>query len=209
MRQEIFTLAGQHIRLEPLEPRHIEPLAAAVSTEAGDLYRWSAVPRGHAEMTKYVNTAIGWREAGIAVPFATIRQADGAVLGSTRFFDIERFPWPETHERYSRTNPDVCEIGYTWLIPAAIRTATNSEAKLLMLAHAFEVWGALRVCLHTDERNQRSRAAIERIGATFEGILRSHRMASDAIARNSARFSILAAEWPEAKRRLADRLNSH
>lgn len=201
MSQEIFTLAGQHVRLEPLEPRHIEPL---VEASAGDpeLYRWSFVPRGVDEMTQYVNTAISWREAGSAVPFATVRQADGRVIGSSRFFDIERFAWPEGHERRGRLRPDVCEIGYTWLTASSIRTAANTEAKLLMLTHAFENWQVLRVCLHTDERNERSRAAIARIGAQFEGILRSHRLAVDATPRNSARFSIVAAEWPEVKGRL-------
>lgn len=207
MSLELFSLTGEHVRLEPLQPHHVEPLVAAASG-AGDLYRWTFVPQGIAEMTKYVNTALSGREAGNAVPFATIRQADGAVIGSTRFFDIERLAWPEGHERCGRPDADVCEIGYTWLEPSSIRTAANTEAKLLMLAHAFEVWGLLRVCLHTDERNQRSRAAIERIGARFEGILRAHRMGSDFTARNSARHSIIASEWPVVKQRLAARLNN-
>ena len=97
---------------------------------------------------------------------------------------------------------DACEIGYTWLGRSAIRTAANTEAKLLLLTHAFETWELLRVCLHTDVRNQRSRAAIERIGGKFEGILRAHRMATDYIARDSARYSIVAAEWPDVKLRL-------
>ncbi len=104
------------------------------------------------------------------------------------------------------SNPDVCEIGYTWLTHQAIRTAANTEAKLLMLTHAFEVWQMLRVCLHTDARNKRSQAAIERIGGKFEGILRAHRMAADFIPRDSYRYSIVAAEWPEAKQKIVDRL---
>ena len=116
------------------------------------------------------------------------------MIGSTRFFDIERWAWPEGHERYGRKFPDACEIGYTWLAPSALRTAANTEAKFLMLTRAFENWETLRVCLHTGGRNARSRAAIERIGAKFEGILRSHRMAADFIARDSARYSIIAAE---------------
>ena len=201
MSQEIFQLAGQHIRLEPLDTHHIEPLAAASSGDP-ELYRWSFVPRGVDETTQYVNTAISWRDAGTAVPFATVRQSDGVVIGSTRFFDIERFPWPDGHDRDGRLRPDVCEIGYTWLADSSIRTGANTEAKLLMLSHAFEVWQVLRICLHTDERNERSRAAIERIGGKFEGILRAHRLASDVTARNSARFSIVASEWPEVKQRL-------
>jgi RimJ/RimL family protein N-acetyltransferase len=198
-------LQGRHIRLEPLEHRHVDGLVAA---SAGDpsLYRWSAVPRGKDAVTRYIDTALAWRDAGTAVPFATVRIADGKVIGSTRFWDIERWAWPVGHPAHGRTDPDVCEIGHTWLTHDAIRTAANSEAKLLMLAHAFETWKVLRVCLHTDARNERSRAAIARIGGQFEGILRAHRMAADCIPRDSARFSILAAEWPDAKQRLEQRL---
>jgi RimJ/RimL family protein N-acetyltransferase len=207
MSEELFSLTGKHVRLEPLETRHIEGLSAAVSCDAGELYRWTFVPRGIEETTAYVNTAISWRDAGTVVPFATVRQADGGLIGSTRFFDIERWPWPEGHDRHGRLRPDVCEIGYTWLASSSIRTAANTEAKLLMLTHAFEVWQVLRVCLHTDERNEQSRNAIERIGGKFEGILRAHRLAADSKPRNSARFSIVAPEWPEAKQRLTAILN--
>ncbi len=141
-----------------------------------------------------------------ALAFATIRIADGVVIGSTRFFDIESWAWPADHPRHGRQNPDVCEIGYTWLAHEAVRTAANTEAKLLMLTHAFEVWGMLRVCLHTDARNKRSQAAIERIGGKFEGEIRAHRMGSDFTARTSWRYSILDSEWLEAKRRLTARL---
>jgi len=198
-------LAGRHIRLEPLSPAHAGGLVAASS---GDpiLYQWSAVPIGRDAVLCYIETALAWRDAGTAVPFATIRLADGVVIGSTRFFDIERFAWPAAHPRNGRELPDVCEIGYTWLSHAALRTAANTEAKLLMLTHAFEVWQVLRVCLHTDARNKRSEAAIERIGGKFEGVLRAHRMGADFTARDSYRYSILAAEWPEAKLRLTERL---
>lgn len=198
-------LIGRHIRLEPLERSHVPGLVAA---SAGDpeLYRWSLVPRGEAEVGRYVDTALAWREAGTALAFATVRQADGKVVGSSRFFDIERWAWPVDHARHGLTTPDVCEIGYTWLSHEALRTAANTEAKLLMLSHAFEQWQVLRVCLHTDARNARSRTAIERIGGRFEGILRAHRLAADTTPRDSARYSILAAEWPEAKRRLGLRL---
>lgn len=194
-------LQGAHIRLEPLDRRHIAPLAAA---SAGDpaLYRWSPVPRGVEQTTRYVETALATRDAGGSVPFATIRLADSQVIGSTRLYNFEFWDWPATHPLHGRATPDACEIGYTWLAPSAIRTVANTEAKLLMLAHAFEIWQVLRVCLHTDARNERSRAAIERIGGKFEGILRSHRMAADYIARDSARFSFIASEWPEAKQKL-------
>jgi RimJ/RimL family protein N-acetyltransferase len=195
-------LSGTHVRLEPLDHRHIDGLAAAAAVDRS-LYQWSPIPQGKVEATKYVETAIAWRDAGTAVPFAIVRLQDGSIIGSTRFFNLERWAWPPGHARYFRQDPDACEIGYTWLTSSAVRTAANTEAKLLMLTHAFETWQTLGVCFHTDVRNQRSRAAIERIGGKFEGILRSHRMAADFIARDSARFSIVAAEWPDVKQRLS------
>jgi RimJ/RimL family protein N-acetyltransferase len=140
------------------------------------------------------------------VPFAIIRLDGGMVIGSTRFWNIERWAWPQGHPRHGRQFPDACEIGYTWFTRSAIRTAANTEGKLLMLTHAFETWQVLRVCFHTDSRNQRSSAALERIGAKFEGILRAHRMALDFIPRDSARYSIVATEWPGVKQRLTQRL---
>ena len=202
---EPTVLSGSYIRLEPLELRHAEALAAA-SAEDASLYEWSLVPRGLEAVRAYIETALAWRASGTAVPFATVRLADGAVLGSTRFFDMERWAWPAGHARHGRPNPDACEIGYTWLSAGAIRTAANTEAKLLMLCYAFETLGVLRVCLHTDARNRRSQAAIERIGCKFEGVLRAHRMASDFTPRDSYRYSMIAGEWPEAKRKLAERL---
>jgi RimJ/RimL family protein N-acetyltransferase len=198
-------LTGSHIRLEPLNLRHADGLAAAA---AGDpsLYRWSPVPQGIGAAAIYIDTALALRDAGTGMPFAIVRAKGGVILGSTRFWNIERWVWPRDHPRYGRGLPDVCEIGYTWLSAGAIRTAANTEAKLLMLTHAFEVWQVLRVCLHTDARNQQSRAAIERIGAQCEGILRAHRMAPDFTARDSVRYSILAAEWPAVKQRLIQRL---
>jgi RimJ/RimL family protein N-acetyltransferase len=205
MGTEGLVLAGRHIRLEPLEHRHVDGLVAAA---AGDrsLYQWSPVPQNRSEATSYVETALAWQDAGSAMPFAIVKMNDGpdegVVIGSTRFFNLERWAWPRGHARHGRDVPDACEIGYTWLTRTAIRTASNTEAKLLMLTYAFETWQVLRVCLHTDVRNQRSRAAIERIGGKFEGILRAHRIAADFIARDSARFSIVEAEWPEVKHRL-------
>lgn len=198
MRKEIPLLRGRYIRLEPLDPSHIRALSAASEGDP-ELYRWSPVPRGIAETSTYVTTALGWQEAGTAVPFAVVRNDNGAVIGSTRFWNIEFWGWPPDHARFGRQYPDACEIGYTWLAVDAIRSGANTEAKLLMLIHAFEVWEVLRVCLHTDIRNLRSRAAIERIGGVFEGVLRAHRMAADFTPRDSARYSILQQEWPEVK----------
>lgn len=195
-------LSGRHVRLEPLDHCHVDGLAAAAAVDRS-LYQWSPIPQGKAEATSYIDTALAWLNAGTAVSFATVRVEDGVVIGSTRFFNLERWARPPGHARHGRQAPDACEIGYTWLTRSAIRTAANTEAKLLMLTYAFETWQVLRVCFHTDVRNQRSRAAIERIGGKFEGILRAHRMAADFIARDSARFSIMAAEWPDVKQRLS------
>jgi RimJ/RimL family protein N-acetyltransferase len=200
--QQFAPLQGRHIRLEPLTLAHADGLVAASSGDP-ELYRWSAVPRGKDAVVRYIDTALAWRAAGTGLAFATLRQSDGVVIGSTRFFDIEHWTWPAGHERQGRTQPDVLEIGYTWLGHDSIRTGANTEAKALMLTHAFEVWGVLRVCLHTDVRNLRSQAAMERIGAKRDGTLRSHRMATDITPRDSARYSIVASEWPEVKRHLA------
>ena len=205
MVHEIGVLQGQQIRLEPLEHRHIDGLASASASDPA-LYQWSPIPQGREQAITYVETALAWKAAGTAVPFATVRVSDDVVIGSTRFWNIEDWAWPEGHPMHRRGAPDACEIGYTWLARSAIRTRANTEAKYLMLQYAFETWSVLRVCFHTDVRNQRSRAALERIGGKFEGILRSHRMAADFIPRDSARFSILAAEWPEVKKRLTEYL---
>ncbi len=194
-------LQGKHVRLEPLQPSHAEALAAAAAVEP-TLYRWTIAPQTAAEAADYIAAALAMKDAGKALPFAIIRLEDGKVIGSTRFFDLETWPWPAGNPRHGRSVPDVCEIGYTWLTQSAIRTAANTEAKFLMLSHAFENWGVLRVCLHTDARNLRSQVAIARIGGVKEGILRAHRMAADFTARDSTRFSMIAKEWPGVKQRL-------
>jgi N-acetyltransferase len=191
-------LTGAHFRLEPLRHQHASGLLVAASG-GGELYRWSPVPQDEDQVRRYVETAIAAREAGQAVPFAVVRKADGTVIGSTRFFDLGYWPWPDGLQRHG---PDVCEIGYTWLSRDAIRTGANTEMKRLMLTYAFEVWQVRSVCLHTDARNQRSRDAMQRIGARFEGILRAHRLGADLNPRDSARFSITAAEWPSVRLRL-------
>ncbi len=158
METKAFTLAGKHILLEPLDQRHVDGLVAAAAADRS-LYHWSPVPQGTEQATAYINTALAWRDAGTALPFAVINPMEGAVIGSTRFWNLERWSWPPAHSRYGREFPDACEIGYTWFTRSAIRTAANTETKLLMLTQAFETWDVLRVCFHTDARNQRSRAA--------------------------------------------------
>jgi RimJ/RimL family protein N-acetyltransferase len=194
-------LSGDIVRLEPLEPGHVPGLAAASAADPS-LYQWAAVPQGHAGMLAYVTTAIAGRDGGTVVPFAVIRNQDETVIGSSRLWDLEYWQWPGGHRFSSLPGPDVCEIGHTWLTRPAIRTGANTEMKRLMLGLAFGSWRVHRVCLHTDERNARSRAAMERIGARFEGILRGHRMAADQTVRDSARYSVTAAEWPAVQRHL-------
>lgn len=194
-------LNGKRIRLEPMDFSHVDGLTAASAADP-DLYKWSPVPQGKEEVLKYIQTAIEWREDGKAEPFVITRVSDGVVIGSTRLFNLEKWLWKPGSKRYNWAFPDTCEIGYTWLSNSAVRTAANTEAKLLLLQMAFEKWQSFSVYLCTDVRNTRSRNAIERIGAKFEGILRAHRLAVDGIPRDTTRYSILAAEWPEVKMHL-------
>jgi N-acetyltransferase len=202
------TLTGVHVRLEPLTLAHVEGLVAAAN-EGRDNYGWTYVPPDHGAMTAYVASALADAAHGAAVPFATIR-SDGRVAGSTRFGSIDRWSWPPPHRHLDRPPgyADVVEIGWTWLAATAQRTPVNTEAKLLMLGHAFESWEVRRVTLKTDARNDRSRTAIARLGAKLDGIWRSNQPAADGTERQSAMFSILAAEWPDVRARLAARLDS-
>ncbi len=202
---EDLVLTGRHVRLEPLGLAHVEALSAAAAQDPS-LYDWSYIPQGQQAMAAYVGEATRLREAGKAAPFATVRVADGAAVGATRFFEFDRWPWRDGHPRQGGPMDGV-EVGYTWLGASAVRTPVNTEAKLLMLTHAFETWDVTRVCLHTDARNDRSANAIARLGATFEGVLRAHRFAVDHTPRDSKRFSIIAAEWPRVKAGLEARLS--
>jgi N-acetyltransferase len=200
-----FALTGRHVRLELLDLHHVDGLVLAAAVNPS-LYQWTWVPQGKTEATAYVETARTLHAAGSALPFAIVRVQDEVVIGSTRFMMMERWGWPLGHSRHNRVDPDVTEIGATWLTQSAIRSPANTEAKLLMLEHAFETWDAIRVCFLTDLRNLRSRAALARIGGKFEGVIRSDRLAADFHVRDSARFSILKTEWPEVKQALTKRL---
>lgn len=191
-------LTGDHVRLEPLGVSHVPGLLKAAAQDPS-LYQWVLVPQDEAAMRRHVEDALAARAKGIAVPFAVVRLADETVIGATRFHQLDYWARAQPADV-----PDTCEIGYTWLAREALRTGANTEMKRLMLTHAFEVWRVRSVCLHTDVRNQRSQNAIRRIGGTFEGVLRSHRIAVDQSPRDSARFSITAAEWPAVRQRLAD-----
>jgi RimJ/RimL family protein N-acetyltransferase len=205
MGAELVTLEGEHVRLEPLERRHAAALVKASGADTS-IYKWSLVPLGREAVEGYIDTALAWRDAGTALPFAMVRKSDGVVVGSTRFFGLERWPWPEGSAHYGKHVFDTGEIGYTWLTASAVRPAANTEAKLLMLTHAFELWRMNSVSFCTDERNERSANALSRIGAKLEGKLRAHRMAADFTPRNTLRFSIVTSEWPEVKRALQKKL---
>ncbi|HMK72451.1 MAG TPA: GNAT family protein [Myxococcaceae bacterium] len=199
-------LEGKHVRLEPLGPHH-RPALAAIAARHRETYRLTAVPAEPEGMVDYVESVLAQARAGAALPFATVDRARETVVGSTRFWNLEFWTWAPGHPMQRPPGvPDAVEIGYTWLAPEAQRTALNTEAKLLMLAHAFEKWEVHRVTLKTDVRNARSRAAIERLGARLDGIVRAAVPAADGGIRDTALYSLLAREWPEARDRLRKRL---
>ncbi len=198
------TLSGAHVRLEPLRETHFEALLAAAQHET-ETFPFTFVPRTRDALRGWLDEALDQSGRGVALPFATIDARDNQLVGSTRFGNLEFWKWPNASARAPR-NPDAVEIGWTWLAPRAQRSAINSEAKLLMLTHAFEQWKVCRVTLKTDARNQRSRNAIARIGGQFDGVLRAHMPASDGGIRDTAFFSLLDREWPENKARLGAKL---
>jgi RimJ/RimL family protein N-acetyltransferase len=206
--QERLVLEGRFVRLEPLSEAHIDPLVAAASEDRSN-YQWSTAPNGRAQTERYVADAMAKVARREQVAFATVRKGGGSpdrVVGSTRFYEVAQWRWPDGSPHQRDGVPDVVDIGYTWLAASAQRSPVNTEAKLLMLGHAFEVWRVHRVGFQTDERNTRSRKAIERIGGRLDGLLRADQPGTDDTVRTSARFSILASEWPEVKERLTSRL---
>ncbi len=187
-------LEGRHVRLEPLRREHAAGLLAAASDPV--IFRYLPIPPfgSEAAVLAWIDEALRAQAAGTEVAYATVRRSDDRVVGSTRFIDIRR-----PHHGL--------EIGWTWIAPEAQRTAVNTEAKYLMLRQAFDGWGAMRVQLKTDANNAQSRAAILRLGAVFEGVLRKQMLrAHDSYERDSAMFSIIRAEWPAVKAGLEARL---
>ncbi|MCM3886717.1 GNAT family N-acetyltransferase [Frankia sp. R82] len=211
-------LTGRHVRLEPLRTEHCGDLLRAASADRRS-FTFTWVPDSDPAMRSYVSTALADRALGLAVPLVIRRLDDGPIVGATRFFDLgfwrptprdgldEANVYPDDSAAAESELPSVAEIGHTWLAAAAQRTAINTEAKLLLLEHAFTVWSTLRVCLKTDVRNARSRAAIERLGAHFEGVRRAHMLGADGSARDTAYYSITVAEWPAVRAGLLDRLD--
>ena len=203
-RLDRLTLAGNHVRLEPLTLEHVPALVAAINEDPAS-FRFSTAPDTDAGMSAWVLDALVARDAGRGLPFATYSCAQERIVGSTRFYDLARWPPPAENSQLDRT-PDACLIGYTWLGASAQRTPCNTEAKLLMLSYAFETWQVQRVAFRIDARNERSRSAVERLGAEFEGIGRADGLGADGTIRDSAFYSILGSEWPTVKSGLINRL---
>jgi len=185
------TLRGRHVSLEPLSVEHVTGLQEAARD--GELWNlwFTSVPKTE-DTKQYVDQALALNEQGKAMPFA-VRDADGVIVGSTRYCNIEA-----DHKRL--------EIGWTWYAERVQRSALNTEAKLLLLTNAFEKLGAIAVEFRTNWFNHRSRAAIARLGAKQDGVLRSHMLMPDGTRRDTVVFSILDSEWPSVKNNLEYRL---
>ncbi len=203
-RLEPLTLTGHHVRLSPLGLEHAPALLAAAESRA--TYALTLVPADLASMEAYVASALAEQERGESMPFV-VKDEQDVVVGSTRYMSIEWWPPLQSEPPGPpRGGPDALEIGFTWYAERVQRTALNTEAKLLLCEQAFERWSVRRVTWKTDARNTRSRAAILRLGARLDGVLRAHRPAVDGRVRDTAFYSMLADEWPEAKRGLLKRL---
>jgi RimJ/RimL family protein N-acetyltransferase len=183
---------------------HAESLLA-IADEARSTYAYQRVAPDVPRMEAFIAEALEDEARGTSLPFAVL-DAKGAVVGTTRFMAIEWWTWPDPPPPPVPRGPDALEIGWTWYAERVQRTGVNTESKLLLCVHAFEALGVRRVSWKTDARNARSRAAILRLGARFDGILRAHKVGADGAIRDSAYFSMLREEWPDAKRRLEERL---
>jgi RimJ/RimL family protein N-acetyltransferase len=195
------TLTGRLVRLDHLADRHVEELAGA-ALENRTTYGYTSVPEGRSAMAKQVAALLAAQAAGETVPFVQVRLSNDRVVGMTRYLSFRRRP--------DLPSPYAVEIGGTWLASSAQRSGINLEAKLLLLAYAFTAWNVGRVDFKTDARNERSRAALAGLGATFEGVLRnwqpSHAPGEEAALRDSAMYSISVEDWPAVRTRLSTRL---
>jgi RimJ/RimL family protein N-acetyltransferase len=193
---ERVVLTGQHVQLEPLWHDHVPGLLAAADLDRST-FAYTDVPVGEAAMSAYVDKLLAEHARGTGLPFAQRRLDTGQLAGCTRYLEVRWWQGGST--------PDELEIGGTWLAANAQRSPINTEAKLLLLTHAFDTLGVWRVAICTDAQNQRSRDAITRIGATFEGVLRSHRLRYNAAPpqpRDTAVYSIIDHEWPRVRAHL-------
>lgn len=187
------TLEGFHIRLEPLSLNHHKQLCEIGFDE--DIWRFTlTIMKTPDDMKTYIETALKWQSEGTALPFAVIEKTSGKAIGSSRYGNIDR-----THRRL--------EIGWTWIARAWQRTSVNTEMKYLLLKHAFETLGCIRVEFKTDSLNERSRNALVRIGAKEEGTFRNHMITPGGRIRHSVYFSVIDTEWIEVKRKLEEKMS--
>ena len=189
-----LTLEGKYVRLTPLKLSHLPELYQAASDES--LWLWTAnVIKNREDALRYIETALGEFERKVSLPFVTIEKSSGRIIGSTRFGNLDA-----AHRK--------SEIGWTWINLKWQRTVINTEAKLLMLTHAFETWKCVRVTLKTDVLNEKSKKAITRLGAKEEGVLRRHLITDAGRFRDTVYFSIIDSEWQTVKAGLQDKLKS-
>lgn len=201
------TLEGSFVRLEPLSMAHVPGLVTAAAEDRSN-YQWTWVPDGRLAMQQWAVNLLAGLQAGTDLPLATVEKRSGRIIGATRFMHIEYWPWPSDNpNQRGEDRPDTVEIGGTWLAASAQHTAVNTEAKLLMITHAFEVWRVHSVTWRTDARNLRSRAAIERLGAHLDGTLRACQPASDGTVRDTVVYSLIESEYPAARAALEARLD--
>ena len=195
MKIEPVILEGEYVRLEPLRIEHLNDLWEVGADES--LWRWTAnVVKNKDDMRRYIETALDEQNRGVALPLATIDKSSNKIVGATRFGNID-------------VKNKRVEIGWTWINPDWQRTFINTEAKFLMLRHAFETWNCIRVELKTDALNAKSRNAILRLGATEEGILRQHLITQTGRIRDTIYFSILNFEWQKIKENLLLKFSKH
>ncbi|MBA3694557.1 MAG: GNAT family N-acetyltransferase [Acidobacteria bacterium] len=194
MKIEAVTLEGKSVRLAPLKLEHLSELYEAASDES--LWLWTAnIIKSREDMLSYVETALDEQTRKVSLPFVTINKSANKIVGSTRFGNID-------------VKNRRVEIGWTWINPKWQRSFVNTEAKFLMLTHAFEIWRCVRVELKTDALNEKSRNAILRLGAKEEGILRRHQITDAGRFRDTVYFSIIDSEWQTVKANLTDKLRS-
>ncbi|MGE7387819.1 GNAT family N-acetyltransferase [Streptomyces sp. NPDC004126] len=209
---DALPLHGRLVRLEPMAPAHAEGLLAA-ATEDRATFGYTYVPADAAAVERYIERARLDGEAHLAVTYTIVRAQDGRVAGTSRLRDLEHWHagvWPPRPGRANPdTIPDAGAIGSTWLAPWAQRTGINTETKYLLLSMAFDQWNVHRISLHADARNTRSRTAIERLGAAFEGIRRAHFLAADGGIRDSALYSITRDDWSHVREQLTKTLDQH
>src|SRR3989442_1984731 len=200
---DAIVLRGRTVTLRLLSLADATALAMAAS-ESRDQYVYTRVRDAVEDAKRYIETALADHEIGRRIPFAIIWH--DRIVGSTSYLDVQQWRWPPGSPLQRTDRPDAVEIGATWLAASAQRTRCNTEAKYLMLSHAFDVWQVYRVSLKTDERNTKSRRAIERLGALLEGVRRADMPAQDGSVRSSAYYSIMRGEWPDVRKKLEDAL---